>query len=616
MGYSLGIDFGTSTTKVAIKQDDKPPVALLISATGDKQFMPSVVAYRRTLKNTAEVYAIGEDAERAPNTEDFRVIRDIKRFLEVKENTPKDFPYSDYPWWNKDNNCVELWASSFEVEDVIRVIITEALNRAIREARKLGLIPQTRRSKWQVLLSKLKKMLGRREKNNDILTIEGWPIRLGCSVTAGLETRRTLNYILRKLGFTGFKFEHIREEPVLALLPYLNREMHPDDIVLVYDFGGGTFDTAVIQIGPMGQNGIPSITVLSAYGEPFCGGTDIDKEFARYIIERIAVEYLGNSNALDQKITDGIREQVERQAREAKELLSNQTQVRVVMPPGFLDIPSIELLLTREELEQVIIQSKLVDKTFDCILRAWKKARMVYRKPNEVAGEFHLEVDSKTGIISKTVFQLRFDDLSSIVSHILLIGGTTRIPLVQKRLTSLFNQAKFIAETDPYEPIIACALGGASHRENISVVIDRLPFSIVVKQGDNETAMYRAYTPTISYNTLTDNPKIKNFISNNVFSVSPNSDDLTIECRTPDGEVISQDTNLKAPPGRYAIEINSYGTIRFGGQEVNNPRQHPLQKDMLARIEKEKDRLEQEELERTRRHMFRLPSEDHNLEVG
>ena len=95
MGFSLGIDFGTSTTKVAIRQNNNPPFPLPISLTGDKVFMPSVAAYRKTSKNAAELYAIGEDAERVPNTEDYCIIREVKRFLEVRENPPEDFRYQE-----------------------------------------------------------------------------------------------------------------------------------------------------------------------------------------------------------------------------------------------------------------------------------------------------------------------------------------------------------------------------------------------------------------------------------------------------------------------------------------------------------------------------------------
>lgn len=459
----------------------------------------------------------------------------------------------------------------------------------------------------------IKKIFGRQEKNDEILTVQGWSARLGCSATAGLEARKMLRSVAKNLGFAGFKFEHIQEEPVLASLPYLQRELHPGESILVYDFGGGTFDSAVIRIEQNSADGLPSMTVLSTEGSAFCGGVNIDKYFTKHLARRIAQEYFGdNFDNKYREIMEQRHSELENIARETKELLSDQSQRTVLMPPDFMNRPNIVLNVTQQELEEVIIESGVLEETEICILSAWRKARMIWRQQNEVCDDFIVEMDTKKGSVIKDIFDLDFDDLNKMVNRVLLIGGTTKIPLVQKHLHSHLKNVQFISENDPYEPIVACALGAASQKEQVNTILDSLPFSIMVKNGDNEMEMYRAYTPTIIYNTLTDNPNIKDFISNNVCPISNSSDCLNIECITPDGEVISQTDNLTMSPGRYVLKINNYGMIHFGHLEVSNPKQHELQKDMWSRIQKEKERLKQEELERTNRNLREgsKPTED------
>ena len=100
MAYTLGIDFGTSTTRVAISQDGALPLTIPIGLGGD-EFIPSVVAYKRRTDGHAEVLSIGEDALDAPDTDGVRVIREVKRCLAVAEQTnpPVEIPSK---WWNQE----------------------------------------------------------------------------------------------------------------------------------------------------------------------------------------------------------------------------------------------------------------------------------------------------------------------------------------------------------------------------------------------------------------------------------------------------------------------------------------------------------------------------------
>jgi len=597
MSYSLGVDFGTSTTKISLGLDDGRLIPLRISKLGDKEFMPSVIAYTKLPNNKAAVFAVGEDAEDLPPSTDYQVLRDAKRFFEVKENAPRDFPFEDFPWWNNEQQRVQLWESTFRVEDAVYEILSAALDRAIQRARGLDLLPLMTEDRWELL--------------------KDWPVRLGCSVSAGIETRRSLHNIARRLGFSSITFGNIYEEPVLASLPYLDQKLNAGDIMLVYDFGGGTFDTAVVRIDRTGMGDVPAITVLSADGEPFLGGSDIDKALAEYLKDEIGREYFNDDQNTMRDNTALLNE-----ARIAKEILSDREEHTIVMPPYFLDRPGIEVTVTRRQLERVIEGTGILERSKDCVLRAWKKARMVYRRAEEVSGEYYLKKDSQTGTISKFITQLQFDDLNENVSRILFVGGTTIIPMLREWIVSVIDSSRFIPEGEQYMPIVACSLGGASQREDISSIVDRLPFSVIIKQGKDMQEMYRAYTPTVSYKVLTDSPKIRPYISDEAFTVSEETSTVSVECISPDGMTIFKQSCPDLLTGRHVLEINSYGCFSLKGiplgksAELHNPSQHELQIAQWERCLLERERQIKEEDQRMREKLFGNMWKDHNLEVG
>lgn len=615
MGYSLGIDFGTSATKVAIRTDGDRPVHVPISKSGDGVAMPSVVSYRRTSGSTAMLYAIGEDADDStPDSEDFIIVRDIKRFLEMTDTRPGAFPYHQYPWWDSEARCVRLWQTSLTVEDVVRAIMEEALKRAVRRARDLALLPPRRTSRRQRVLEFLKRIIGRPIGTTEVLAVRGWPVSFGCSAVAGLESRRVLRDVAHNLGFDGFRFEHIREEPVLASLPYLREEMHPGETALVCDFGGGTFDSAVIRVDPESSSAFPRVTVLSTEGIAFCGGVDIDRYFAKHLAERMAQQVFGSDcGNRSQEILEQRYHQLVYIARETKELLSDRTQHTVSMLLGSPDGAVIEMDVTRQELEHAITESEVLERIERCILSAWRKARVVWRQDHEVCHDIHVEVDANTGRVYRTLFDLDFEDMSHLVDRVLLIGGTTKIPIVRECLRSHLPNVQFIADRAPHDPIVACALGAASQTEHVNSVVDRLPFSIVVKKPGEEILMYPAYAPTVFYDVQSTHPRIRGYFSANVCSIGDRHDCVAVECISPDGEVISRATELAVVPGRHVLSIDQYGRVLFGGLPVPNPWQHELQRKMVSRIQEEELRLEEEGRKRMKKFIYRKPGEERDV---
>ena len=127
--------------------------------------------------------------------------------------------------------------------------------------------------------------------------------------------------------------------------------------------------------------------------------------------------------------------------------------------------------------------------------------------------------------------------------------------------------------------------------------------------------MYLAYTPTITYGPLENTRKMHEYTSKNVCTIPAGADDASIQCLSPDGDVLHQE---KLSAGRYAAKVDFYGRILLPPtmQEIRNPIQHELQRDHWESLQKEEERKRQEDDARTRSHLFKKLGDDHNLEVG
>lgn len=596
MEYRLGIDFGTSTTKVALRRETGIPERIPIGLAGD-DFMPSAVAYRRIANDKTAVMAVGEAALTVHDTANTKVVKDIKRCLFITEHLHKKRFQKDYAWWDTESGMVQLWSDRLSPEDVILTIITEALDRAATKARQLGVAPEI-----------------------DNFTIRGLPTRLGTSVTASLQTRKILAEVARRVGIPKFVAKDLWEEPILACLPYVHHQLTPGEIVLVYDLGGGTFDTAVIRVEHGGSRDIPYLTVLSFDGESFCGGVDIDDALFEHLAARIARECLDSGTEEAQMVLDIMnadeRQYLKDQARDAKERLSTAHETTLVLPPGFLGKSAAILKLTRKEIEAIIEKTRLVDKTKECVCRAWRRARMLIRKRDEAIGGFYLQCDSSSGAIGGSVLGLGHDDLRKMVDRVLIVGGTTRIPYIRETLESLWGQNKVISG-GVVEPITACSVGAAWGQESVGKIVDRLPFSIIVKWDSGQQTLYQAYDETVKYMTRTS-PSVIPFKSEPL-TLPDGCAPICVEYQNPEGEP-ELATELKSRPANPChLEIDMFGQITLKTArglsqiELDNKYQHNLQKDLAAQLKAEKQRQKKEEIERAGRYISKRPGEDHDV---
>ena len=192
----------------------------------------------------------------------------------------------------------------------------------------------------------------------------------------------------------GLDVVKIINEPTAAALAYGLDKKDQKQTILVYDFGGGTFDVSILEMNGTNKNGDANFKVLATNGNKHLGGDDWDQVLMNEIISQIKNEYLldlSNDKAALQRIKDA--------AEKAKIELSSSTSTKVDLP--FLaktkDGTPVNFTceFTRDQFEQMT--KFLLDQTVDPVKQAINDAHLTINDINEV----------------------------------LLVGGSTRMPAVE-----------------------------------------------------------------------------------------------------------------------------------------------------------------------------------------
>ena len=198
----------------------------------------------------------------------------------------------------------------------------------------------------------------------------------------------------------GLNVKRIINEPTAAALAYGLDKAAGDRKIAVYDLGGGTFDVSIIEIAEV--DGERQFEVLSTNGDTFLGGEDFDLR----IINFLAEEFLKESG-VDVRKDPLAMQRLKEAAEKAKIELSSSQQTDINLPYVTMDATGpkhLAVKLTRAKLESLV--EDLVKRTIEPCKVAFKDAGLA---PNDIA-------------------------------EVILVGGQTRMPLVQKYVKDFFGK--------------------------------------------------------------------------------------------------------------------------------------------------------------------------------
>ena len=241
----------------------------------------------------------------------------------------------------------------------------------------------------------------------------------------------------------GLDVKRIINEPTAAALAYGMDKQRGDTKIAVYDLGGGTFDISIIEIADV--DGEHQFEVLSTNGDTFLGGEDFDLR----VIEHLASEFK-QQNGIDLHSDPLALQRLKEAAEKAKIELSSSQQTEVNLPYITADNTGpkhLVIKLTRAKLQSLV--EDLVERTIGPCRTAINDAGLSTRDINDV----------------------------------ILVGGQTRMPLVQEKVNSFFGQE---ARRD-VNPDEAVAVGAAIQAAVLSgdvtdvLLLDVTPLSLGIE---------------------------------------------------------------------------------------------------------------------------------------
>ena len=426
MSKIIGIDLGTTNSAVAFMEGGQ---AKIIPNAEGGNTTPSVVA----LKKDGETI-VGMPARRQAVTNPLKTIYSAKRFIgrkfsEVK-NEIKNVPF----------NVVEGPDGAAMIEWDGKPVRPEEISAKVLEKLKAD----------------TEKYLGQKV-TEAVITVPAYfndserQATINAGKIAGLDVKRIVN------------------EPTAAALAY-GADKNKDQKIAVYDFGGGTFDISILEIGSEG-----TFEVLATNGDTKLGGDDFDQAIFEYVMSEFKKE-----TGID-LMNDAMAVQRVRSASEkAKIELSASTQTEINEPFIAMNdgVPSnLNITLTRAKFEELI--APLVERSIEPCKKVLKDAGLQASQINEV----------------------------------ILVGGSTRVPLVKQKVEQFFGKKP----NESVHPDEAVALGAAIQAGIIQgdvkdvLLLDVTPLSLGIETlGGVMTRMIERNTtiPTSKsqvYSTAADN---------------------------------------------------------------------------------------------------------------
>ncbi|WP_168464429.1 Fe-S protein assembly chaperone HscA [Wolbachia endosymbiont of Ctenocephalides felis wCfeT] len=239
----------------------------------------------------------------------------------------------------------------------------------------------------------------------------------------------------------GIEVLRLINEPTAAALSYSIEKNNNSGMYAVYDLGGGTFDISILKL----HQGV--FQVLAVGGDTKLGGDDFDRLLSSIVLDKYREKSAGVIKQLDSKnwISVSSTGMTVTGLRSVKEYLSKNTSGIFKFN---INGEMLECEITRKEFEQAI--GPLVNKTIN----------IVTRTINDI--------------------DLKIDDIKGII----LVGGSTRVPLVKESLARLFGD-KILSDVDPDKAVVSGAALQAyyltSKSKDRNVLLDVLPLSLGIE---------------------------------------------------------------------------------------------------------------------------------------
>jgi molecular chaperone DnaK len=421
MGKIIGIDLGTTNSAVAVMEGGEPKV--IVNEEGNR-LTPSVVAFTKEKE-----ILVGQVAKRQAVTNPENTIFSIKRFM--------------------GRNFGEV---TEEMKMVPYPVEKDSHGRAVVKSSNMGkeyLPPEISAMVLQKLKRSAEAYLGE-PVTEAVITVPAYfndsqrQATKDAGKVAGLDVKRIIN------------------EPTASSLAY-GLEKKKEEIIAVYDFGGGTFDICILEVG----EGV--FEVKSTNGDTHLGGDNFDHRIIEWLVEEFKKDQ-GIDLSKDRMALQRLREGAEK----AKIELSSVAETEINLPFITADASGPKHLvvrLSRAKLDQLTLE--LVERSREPCLKALKDAGL---KPSDI-------------------------------DEVVLVGGMTRMPAIQKFVTDIFGREPHKGVNPDEVVAVGAAIQGGVLAGDVSdvVLLDVTPLSLGVE------TMGSVMTTLITRNTTIPTKKKESF---------------------------------------------------------------------------------------------------------